>query len=89
MKEATGEANMTVITIALIGIVMVVGGVIIASLMSGNEIKSACSNAGGIYQGNTCYKASSCSTDNSNHVNCSGNAKYTCTKSGSSMVCSG
>ena len=34
MKEAAGEANMTVITIALIGIVLLIGGVIIKSLMT-------------------------------------------------------
>ena len=33
MKEAAGEANMTVITIVLIGIVLAAGGVIIDSLL--------------------------------------------------------
>lgn len=34
MKEAAGEANMTVITIILIGIVLTAGGVIINNLLS-------------------------------------------------------
>lgn len=54
MKEAAGEANMTVVTIALIAIVLTVGGVIIGRLMKGIEgdaggnlaTKEACENAG-------------------------------------------
>ena len=34
MKEAAGEANMTVVTIILIGIVAAVGGVIINNVMT-------------------------------------------------------
>ena len=37
MKEAAGEANMTVITIVLIAIVLGVGTVIVNSMMNSNE----------------------------------------------------
>ena len=40
MKEAAGEANMTVITIILIGIVLAVGYGIIHSVMDSVENKS-------------------------------------------------
>lgn len=37
MKEAAGEANMTVITIVLIAIVLAVGTVVVTSLMKKTE----------------------------------------------------
>ena len=33
MKEATGEANMTIITVVLIGIVAAVGAILIANIL--------------------------------------------------------
>ena len=54
MKEAAGEANMTVITIVLIAIVLGVGTVIVKNLMSGTSNRSCCAAAGGTYQGGTC-----------------------------------
>ncbi len=48
MKEAAGEANMTVITIVLIGIVLAIGGVIVTSMMKGTQ-KRACESNGGTY----------------------------------------
>lgn len=57
MKEAAGEANMTVITIVLIAIVLAVGTVIVNNLMSTTAKKSACSEIGGNLAGTTCsYK---------------------------------
>lgn len=55
MKEASGEANMTVITIVLIAIVLAVGTVIVTNLMNstkdkvdteGTNTKAACEAAG-------------------------------------------
>ena len=53
MKEAAGEANMTVITIILIGVVLAVGAVILKNVMdrvgekSNSEIdKTSCEYAG-------------------------------------------
>lgn len=40
MKEAAGEANMTVITIILIGVVLAAGGFIINALMKTVEDKA-------------------------------------------------
>lgn len=42
MKEAAGEANMTVITIVLIAIVLAVGTVIVRSMMNNTKDASEC-----------------------------------------------
>lgn len=55
MKEAAGEANMTVITIVLIGIVLAVGTVVVNSMMANTKKRSECSNEGGAW-----YKGSCC-----------------------------
>ena len=55
MKEAAGEANMTVITIVLIAIVLAVGTVLVTNLMNSNKNSSACSACGGIWKGGQCY----------------------------------
>ena len=54
MKEAAGEANMTVITIVLIAIVLGVGTIIVTNLMSSTAKKSACSEIGGTLSGDNC-----------------------------------
>ena len=54
MKEAAGEANMTVITIVLIAIVLGVGTIIVNNLMNSTAKKSACTELGGVLNGNTC-----------------------------------
>lgn len=54
MKEAAGEANMTVITIVLIAIVLGVGTVIVKNLMSGTSDRSCCASAGGTYKSGQC-----------------------------------
>ena len=77
MKEAAGEANMTVITIVLIAIVLAVGTVIINNLMNTTAKKSACSEIGGQLTGNTCT-----------YTNNSGaQATATCSKSGNTWTC--
>lgn len=52
MKEASGEANMTVITILLIAIVGAVGTLIITSLMK-NTGKKTCVENGGTWNPST------------------------------------
>lgn len=79
MKEAAGEANMTVITIVLIAIVLGVGTVIVTNLMNNTEKSSACSSAGGVWQTGKCYKSSDCTTDANGKSTCSGTA-LTCSK---------
>lgn len=49
MKEASGEANMTVITILLIAIVGAVGTVIINSMMSTAKSRAKCVEDGGYW----------------------------------------
>ena len=55
MKEAAGEANMTVITIVLIAIVLGVGTMVVTNLMNSNKNSTACQACGGVWQGGTCY----------------------------------
>lgn len=57
MKEAAGEANMTVITIVLIAIVLGVGTLIVNNLMTSNEKSSCCAANGGTWSGGFCCAA--------------------------------
>jgi len=54
MKEAAGEANMTVITIVLIAAVLAIGGVVVSRMMTATERKACCQSMGGEAQGNNC-----------------------------------
>lgn len=54
MKEAAGEANMTVITIVLIAIVLLVGTLVVNRLMTSMRQKSCCADAGGSWTNNAC-----------------------------------
>ena len=54
MKEAAGEANMTVITIVLIAIVLGIGTVVVNRLMTTTENKSCCAALGGEVNGGQC-----------------------------------
>lgn len=54
MKEAAGEANMTVITIVLIAIVLAVGTVIVRSMMSNTQQRTECVNNGGQWENGRC-----------------------------------
>ena len=63
MKEAAGEANMTVITIVLIGVVAAVGAILVPKILEGSSKKAACAEMGGNLSGSTCtYKDFSTST---------------------------
>ena len=75
MKEAAGEANMTVVTIVLIGIVLGVGTLIVNNLMKNTSQKAACSEAGGIWYQNKCQKGCT-STDVAGQYSCSGPCEY-------------
>lgn len=57
MKEAAGEANLTVVAIILIGVVVAVATPLINSLMTSSAKKACCSDAGGVWSGNTCKAA--------------------------------
>ena len=47
MKEATGEANMTVVTIILIAAIVAIATPIVTKMMTTTENKSNCMNGGG------------------------------------------
>ena len=68
MKEAAGEANMTVITIVLIAIVLGVGTLIIDSVLSTTGRSTACTTAGAQWKNGHCCKDEAC------------NSKLTCSK---------
>ncbi len=71
MKEAAGEANMTVITIVLIAIVLAVGTVIVRNMMSNTSKSSCCTSNGGVWNNGHCY--ASCEIgDNGEKKNCTG-----------------
>ncbi len=46
MKEAAGEANMTVITIILIGVIAAIAIPLVKGTMESQSIKTSCMNAG-------------------------------------------
>lgn len=54
MKESAGEANMTVITIVLIGLVAAAGAIIIPNLLNGMAKKACCNSYGGTWESNAC-----------------------------------
>lgn len=79
MKEAAGEANMTVITIVLIAIVLGVGTVLVNQLLGNTAKKSACSEAGGTLTGSTCkYTKSDGSEDTCTITKCSDGKAWYC-----------
>lgn len=55
MKEAAGEANMTVITIVLIAIVLGIGTIIVTNVMGNTKKSSACQSCGGVWKSGACY----------------------------------
>ncbi len=54
MKEAAGEANMTVIVIVLIGVLAAAGALFIPQLINNMKDRSCCTQNGGEVKGNQC-----------------------------------
>ena len=54
MKEATGEANMTVVTIILIAAIVAIATPLVTNMMKNTETKAKCMNEGGIWTNNNC-----------------------------------
>lgn len=54
MKEAAGEANLTVVAIILIAVVVAVATPLVNSLMKSSTVKACCTDAGGVWQNNQC-----------------------------------
>lgn len=70
MKEAAGEANMTVITIILIAIVAAVATPLVTNLMNTSKEKTCCLNAGGTWKGNTCTAGTNTYYDAQTYTEC-------------------
>ena len=81
MKESAGEANMTVITIVLIGIVAAAGAVLIPQILKSSEKSGCCQSNGGVWQGGTCYDPAGCSYNDKGKYVCSGKTVSTSCKS--------
>lgn len=58
MKESAGEANITVITIVLIGIIAAIAVPLITNMMGNTSKRSCCTNAGGKWTNGTCQSTS-------------------------------
>ena len=70
MKEAAGEANMTVITIVLIGVVAAVGLLLVPRLMSNLKKKSCCTDSAGIWKDGGCTAAEDITWDEASYNEC-------------------
>lgn len=58
MKEAAGEANMTVVTIILIGVIVAIATPLVTNLMNQTQRRSCCQGNGGIWENGACVGAS-------------------------------
>lgn len=56
MKEAAGEANLTVVAIILIAVVVAVATPLVNNLMSTSRQKACCTDVGGVIEGKFCKK---------------------------------
>ena len=54
MKEAAGEANLTVVAIILIAVIVAVATPLISNLMKSSASKSCGTDSGGVWVGGTC-----------------------------------
>lgn len=54
MKEATGEANMTVVTIILIAAIVAIATPLVTNMMKSTQEKACCMNDGGTWEGSSC-----------------------------------
>lgn len=58
MKEAAGEANMTVVTIIIIGVIVAIATPIISNMMKSTSAKADCLNGGGTWVNGKCNQLS-------------------------------
>ena len=58
MKEASGEANLTVVAIILIGVIVAVVTPIIQSMMQNTKERACCMDGGGQWENGTCSDTS-------------------------------
>ena len=57
MKEASGEANLTVVAIILIAVIVAVATPIITSMMNSTKERACCMDAGGQWTNGQCQGA--------------------------------
>ena len=75
MKEATGEASMTGLTIAIIAVVAAIAVPIITVAVNALRNNSCCSANGGVWYSGACYMPDQCATDTAtNKTTCSGDS---------------
>lgn len=60
MKEATGEANMTVVTIILIAAIVAIATPLVTNMMNNTKAKAECMNNGGTCENHVCSTGGSC-----------------------------
>ena len=70
MKEAAGEANLTVVAIILIGVIVAVVTPLITSLMSNTAERACCTDAGGIWRSGRCQDGGSGQFDSAGYNSC-------------------
>ena len=75
MKEAAGEANMTVITIVLIGVVSAVGLLLVPRLLNNTSEKACCTEAAGKWSGGKCNDAGNGLYNASEYTSCVNSTK--------------
>lgn len=57
MKEAAGEANLTVIAILLIGVIAAIATPLIKTIMNNTGASSCCQSLGYIWKDGECFKS--------------------------------
>lgn len=70
MKEASGEANITILTVLLIGIVALVATPLITNIMNSTSRQSCCTTAGGEWRGGDCRQNSNGTFDRTTYDSC-------------------
>lgn len=74
MKEAAGEANLTVVAIILIGVIVAVVTPLVSSLMTNTSKRACCTDAGGVWRNNECTNGGSGQYDYQGYKTCVSNA---------------
>ena len=70
MKEAAGEANLTVVAIILIGVVVAVVTPLVTNLMGNTAKRACCTDAGGVWRNGVCEAGASKQYSATNYTTC-------------------
>ena len=70
MKEAAGEANLTVVAIILIAVVVAVATPLVGSLMKNASKRSCCADAGGVWKNGSCQNSTTNQYKSSDYTSC-------------------